>query len=504
MNNEKGQALPLAIMALAIGALLIAPFLGHAGASIISSRTYSDAIGYRNASDAGVEHAIWSLIKGGLGDSLLNPGDQITYQLPETLNGVNTTVTVTVNATGGSGTGNITKTVIDSFNFDGTFCNIPNILHVSGNIYAIAYQGPSSDGFLKTVEIAPDGNITNSAIDTLEFDTSDCAYPEIINVSGVYFAIAYQGPSGDGFLKTVTIAANGDIGNSVIDTLEFDTSDCSYPDVINVSGVYFAIAYRGPANDGFLKTVTIAANGDIGNSVIDTLEFDTSDCAYPDVINVSGVYFAIAYQGPSGDGFLKTVTIAANGDIGNSVIDTLEFDTSDCSYPDVINVSGNTYAIAYQSSGSDGFLKTMTISAAGDISNSVIDTFEFAPVNGQEPKIINVVGDTYAIAYDGPQNDGFLITLPIEANGNIPGTITDTFEYDTSNGNFPDIIVISDGIFAVAYCIPSSRGSLKTIGITTSGGTATYRIVSTAGDTTIRAYVNTNNTTATIVAWWID
>jgi hypothetical protein len=505
MNGEKGQALPLAILALTIGTLVIAPFLGHASSSIIGSKTYAEAIAFRDACDAGVEHAIWGLTWGTLAAQLPDPGDTVTYQLPETINNAAVTVTVTANATGGGGAvGQITKTVIDSFDFENAYCYTPNIIHISGNIYAIAYEGPASDGFLRTVEIAPDGNITNSAIDTLEFDTSDCYTPDISHVSGNIYAIAYRGPSNDGFLKTVTIAANGDIGNSVIDTLEYDTSDCYEPDIIYVSGNYYAIAYRGPSNDGFLKTVTIAANGDIGNSVIDTLEFDTSNCFQPDIIYVSGTYFAIAYQGVSSDGFLKSVTIAANGDIGNSVIDTLEFDISDCAYPDVINVSGNTYAVAYQGTNADGFLKTMTISATGSISNSVIDSFEFDPVNGQEPKIIYVKDNTFAIAYDGPQNDGYLITLPIESSGNIPGTVTDTFEYDTSNGYYPDIIIVSDGIYAIAYCVPSSKGSLVTIGVGTGGTAAAYRIAATAGNTTIRAFVNTDNTTATIVSWQIQ
>ncbi len=504
MNGEKGQALPLAIMALTIGTLLIAPFLGHAGSSIIGSRTYGEAIDYRNACDAGVEHAIWSLFYDELGDLIPNPGDQITYQLPETVNGVTTSVTITSNASGGGDIGSINKTVIDRFDFDGAYCNTPDMIHVSGNIYAIAYNGPANDGFVKTVEIALDGSITNSAIDTLEFDTSDCYNPNIIFVSNNIYAIAYRGPSNDGFIKTVSIASNGDIGNSVIDTLEFDTSDCYEPDITFVSGIYYAIAYRGPASDGFLKTVTIAANGDISNAAIDTLEFDPSNCYEPDIIYISPTYFAIAYRGVSNDGFLKTVTIAANGDIGNSVIDTLEFDTSDGAYPYIMNISGNTYAIVYTGSSSDGFIKTMTISGVGDISNSVISSFEFDPANGQEPQIIHIVGNTFAIAYDGPQNDGYLITLPIEPNGTIPGTITDTFEYDTSNGYFPDIVAISEGIVAIAYDIPSSRGKLVTIGVNTISAFNAYRIRVTAGDTAIQASVVTDNTSTYITAWQVQ
>ncbi len=118
MYSEKGQALPLAILALAIGMLVISPFLGHASSSLISSRTYGEVIAHRNACDAGVEHAIWSLTRGSLAEQLPDPGDEITYQLGETLNGVSTTVTVTANVVGSGGTIGDIGAVIDTLEFD--------------------------------------------------------------------------------------------------------------------------------------------------------------------------------------------------------------------------------------------------------------------------------------------------------------------------------------------------------------------------------------------------
>ena len=65
-HHQRGQALPLAIIALAVGTLVITPFIGHASSSLIGSRIYGEAIAYRSACDAGIEHAIWSLTKGSL------------------------------------------------------------------------------------------------------------------------------------------------------------------------------------------------------------------------------------------------------------------------------------------------------------------------------------------------------------------------------------------------------------------------------------------------------
>ncbi len=60
-NSERGQALPLALLVLAVGTLVIAPFLGHASSSLIGSRIYGQAITEQYSCDAGVEWALWRL-----------------------------------------------------------------------------------------------------------------------------------------------------------------------------------------------------------------------------------------------------------------------------------------------------------------------------------------------------------------------------------------------------------------------------------------------------------
>jgi hypothetical protein len=507
MHGEKGQALPLAILALAIGSLVIVPFLSHAGSSLTGSRVYGGAIDQQSACDAGIEHAIWSLTRGTLAEGFAQPGDEVTYQLDEPLNGwdVTVTVTVTANATSHNGTqGEIADTVIDTLAFDSSNCYLPSLIKVSDNICAVAYRGKSNKGYLKTMSIAASGDIGNSVIDTLTFSNSQCSEPDIVHISGNVYAVAYRGNRDRGYLITVSIAANGVIGNSVIDTLQFDSTGYE-PNVIQVSGTTYAIAYRGSSTRGYLKTVSIAANGTIGSSVISTLTFDTSTCYTPSITQASGTTYAIAYTGSGNDGFVKTVAIAPNGQISNSVIDTLEYDTSDSYYPDIIYISGNTYAIAYQGSNNGGFVATVAIASNGQINNSVIDRMEFDDASGQEPRIIHVTGDVYAIAYTGSGNDGFLRTINIAAGGQISDSAIDTLEFDTSDGYYPDIIGVAEGILAIAYSGPSQHGYLKTVGINTSpAAAASWEILATAGATAIQAFVNTENITATIVSWRIE
>ncbi len=94
MNSEKGQALSLVLIAIAIGALVIPPFLNHTGTSLIGSKTYAREIGVQYAADSGAEHSIWNLMYGEIIDSLTFPGDNVSYALDESINGLPVNVSV--------------------------------------------------------------------------------------------------------------------------------------------------------------------------------------------------------------------------------------------------------------------------------------------------------------------------------------------------------------------------------------------------------------------------
>jgi hypothetical protein len=348
------------------------------------------------------------------------------------------------------GNGEITDTIIDILEFGLFDCFEPDVIHVSGDVYAIAYRGRDYDGFLKTAEIASNGEMTDAVIDALEFDTAYCSEPNIIHINGDVYAIAYRGTISD--LITVEIADDGQITDPVLDTLKIDTTYCYEPTIIHINGDVYAIVYRGQDYDGFLKTVRIANDGQISFITGDSsLEFDTTNCYEPDIIHINENVYAIAYKGPGSDGLLITVEITDSGQITEPIIDTLEFDTAGCSNPDIIPVNGDVYAIAYTDSDYDGFLKTVRIADDGQITDSVIDTLEFDTASCLTPDIIHINGSVYAIAYRDLYGNGFLITLRIGHNGNITETKDDELRFETYYCNDPRIIHIHENVYAIAY-----------------------------------------------------
>ncbi len=369
-------------------------------------------------------------------------------------------------ANGGGDIIGIEDNITDSYEFDTNNGVSPDFIHIANDIYAIAYTGPGNDGWLKTVEIDSNGNI-GSIIDTLEYDTSYGGLPNIININNDIYAIAYTGPGNDGWLKTVSIDTDGTIANSPLDSLEFDTSNALYADIININNDIYAIAYTGPGNDGWLKTVEIDSNGQITNNVIDAWEYDTNNGREPSTIKIATNILAVVSRGPGNDGFIDTIEIDSNGNITKLIIDTLEYDTSYGGLPNIININNDIYAIAYTGPGNDGWLKTVEINTNGQITNNVIDSLEFDISSGKYAEILYVTDNKYLVVYSGPGNDGYVKLINIDTNGNI-GSIVDTLEFDTSSGYFPNIINVGGNFYTIAYQGPGSDGWLKTIELTIS------------------------------------
>jgi hypothetical protein len=357
--------------------------------------------------------------------------------------------------------------VIDTLEFDLTTITHPDMVHVSGDVYAIAYSGVDGDGQVVTIDIAADGQIGAAVIDSLEFDATDGAHPDIIHVSGDVYAIVYQGVDFDGFVCTVSIAADGQIGAAVIDSLEFDAAQTDLPEIIHVSGDVYAIIYQSEASDGYVCTVSIAPDGQIGAAVIDSLEFAATTGKRPKVIKVSNGIYAISYRGLGDDGYVCTISIATGGQIGAAVIDSLEFDAANGFETDICHVVGNIYAIAYRGSGDDGYVCTVSIAPDGQIGAAVIDSLEFDTVFCMTPNIILLESGICAIAYSGNGQDGWICTVQIEADGQIGAAVIDSLEFDISYCGEPNILRIQGDVYAIAYSGGGNDGFVKTLTIET-------------------------------------
>jgi hypothetical protein len=300
------------------------------------------------------------------------------------------------------------------------------------------YVSTNSTSYQRDLYSIPDHSTGSGAVDNVT------AYFRFANSATTKWGIVYRGPADDGFLKTAEITTNAQVSDNTIDTLEWDTVNGQQPDIIKVSGDVYAIPYNGADSDGWLATVKVDTSGNITDTLIDTLEWDTANGYEPEIVHVSGDVYAIAYRSTGADGWLCTVGIDSSGNITNNVTDTLEWDIANGYEPDIIHISGDIYAIAYRGVANDGWLATVEIDSSGNITDTLIDTFEWDASDGWEPNIAHVAGNFYAIAYRrGVSNLGYLITVEIATDGQITNSIIDTLQFETTYGFTPKLILVS-------------------------------------------------------------
>jgi len=346
----------------------------------------------------------------------------------------------------------------------------PHAVHVSGDVYAIAYEEYDDKGKVATVTIDIDGNIGAALIDELTYENTSMQYPDIIHVSGNVFAIVHSGVDADGFLHTVTINDDGSIDDSVIDTYEFDTVNCTHCKLFHVAGSVYGIAYAS-GGDGKVATVTIADDGTITKSINDSLVYDTVSADWSTPLKVADNIFAIFYERVNGPGRVLTLNIADNGTITNTPISSLEIDAGVCLKCSACLVSNTIYAYAYRKDDYLYYMATVDIAATGDI-GSVIDTLtlETNATSSRGLSVLRISDTIVCVTYSGPGGDGWMKTVEIDADGMITDVVLDSFEFDTNAGLHSMIIAIAGNVYAIFYRGTSGYGTIKTPCIDTPAG----------------------------------
>ena len=357
--------------------------------------------------------------------------------------------------------------VIDSLTFDGVAASRCRIIHVAGAVFAIAYAGPDADGFLCTVTIGDDGAISDAVIDTLEFDGAQGVAPSIIHVAGAVFAIAYNGPDTDGWVCTVSINADGTIDDAVIDTLEYDAYQALEPKIIHLGGQAYAVADRGNNYAEIIYSFTITDAGLISDAILDTLIVKAPTVYEGHLIQVNNSVCAIVLQDSDLDGWLITVPCNSQGAIGDAIIASLEFAPVQAYTPFIIHISGNVFAIVGSTYNGAGTIYTVTIYPAGTLDAAVIDSYAFTSAQKQGINFMHISGTVYALVYSDTGNDLWVKTLSIGIDGTITEAIIDSLELDEADGLNPGLIHVTGNIYAVAYTGTTSVGKLKTFDIDT-------------------------------------
>jgi flagellin-like protein len=336
----------------------------------------------------------------------------------------------------------------------GISCFEPDLIQVIGTMYAIAYRDNSS-AYVTTFQMTDDG-VFLGTIDTKSIAIPHFFEPNIIKIHNNIYAIVYGAADDQAEAKshivTLSLYGNGTIGDIIdsFDTLEYYGRE---PNIINIGTDIYAIAIGGtsfetfPTGTGYLVTISIDSQGDIGPAIIDKIKFPlTTSCSEPSLVHITGDMYAITYNGfgaTAGNGYIITVHILNNGSIIEPLEDTYQFGLPEAGLePSMIHVTNDIYAISYGADSNDqlrtGFIKTLSISPLGHIVNGSLDILPFytylSPIDYNfETDIMHIDDELYAISFTGGNNSnwqrGFLTTISINDTGNISDSALFIYEF---------------------------------------------------------------------------
>ena len=206
-----------------------------------------------------------------------------------------------------------------------------------------------------------------------------------------------------------------------IESLEYSDTRGRHNSLVQIDSDTYAVAYAGFGNDGFISTFTISSDGKTITKLA-TLEHAPYQGQYNSLVQVDSDTYALAYAGGDDDGWITTFTIPANGATITKE-KTLEHDVIKAQYNSLVQVDSDTYALAYAGGGDDGYISTFTIdSDTGDITPILIQNhavkggsanFEHDEIKGVHNSLVQVDSDTYALAYSGQVDDGYISTFTI-------------------------------------------------------------------------------------------
>jgi len=243
--------------------------------------------------------------------------------------------------------------------------------------------------------------------------------------------LTYSGNSTDGYLKTFAIPADGSSITEQI-VIEHETSLGSHNSVVQMDFNTYALAYRGPGNDGYMRTFDFELTAAEMNPRISSVAIAADNSTITVTMNEA------VYNATGGSGALQAndFSLALSG--GSATLASAT--------PTSISASGNVYTLGMNISGTPSGLEQITVTP---VDNSIYDAAD------NEASTSQLLNQAYLHDKLGP-------------------TITSTGSLASDNST----IVVAFG--EPVYNTSGGSGALETsdFSFALSGGTATGAAVS--------------------------
>ena len=332
----------------------------------------------------------------------------------------------------------------------------PEAFAANGDIIAVKSQAEGNHfQFPGTTHLTETGSVTCTICSSL------------VQVDSDTYAYAYTGPNNRGHIQTFSISADGS-SITAVDNVKHDHIKTTHSSLVKGEGDLYVLSHDSGDADSWMSTFTIDSDGEITPILIHNheefesasanLEHDTHNIRGSSLVHLDSDTYVLALEGHGYDGYIKTFTIPSDGS-SITEVDDLEHDTTHAEHNSLVKVDSDTVALAY--TGHDpvsknyvGDISTFNIAANGNISERA--SIEHDDESGYYNSLVKVDSDTYALAYAGSdQESGFIKTFTIPSDGSSITQVS-SLEHDTNAVKWNSLVKVHSGIYALSYSVEHS------------------------------------------------
>jgi hypothetical protein len=267
----------------------------------------------------------------------------------------------------------------------------------------------STQAYIRTNTLpAAGGNISKMYEPWLEFDLAYGYDPALCQLGPVEYLCAYSGGWGDGFARILNVDTI-DWSVSASSALQFVTTDPVLPDLVTVDNSHALCVYRGEDDDGWgciidATSLPLVAKG--------SFEFDSQFALQPVLCQIDNTHFLLVYQARQYDG--TAVVLSVDTTSWTTTAETpFEFDTDDCQYPEIVKVDDTHYLCTYSRWGA-GQAVVLTVDPATWTVTKEITYQVDTHFKAETPALVKLDNTHVLCAYSGQSDVGWAVVLTLD------------------------------------------------------------------------------------------
>ncbi len=306
---------------------------------------------------------------------------------------------------------------IDSLEFEDTNCEHNTLIQVDGSVFAVVYQGDGNVLTVKTFSVDSEGEISASASDPFTWLDAVGYDPDICHVDGYVYVIAFTNNANDPVLTTIEIDGGGLISHTTTPDYVLGAASGADPAICHIKEFYFAIAANYDEDNHRMITTGIDEYGEFDELWHGACVFDDAGGLQFDVFaHWPAMVAVIYYKDDDATAWIKTMQVGAMGAL-SGVIDSKQVGDGTIIHPQIIKIFDDIFVFVYQDAGGAGQIKSIEIGGAGEIGENWLDEEEIEASLGGPPSIAHIAGDIYVVVYQKGAfaiKDGYARSIGVE------------------------------------------------------------------------------------------